>query len=167
MLMLFVGSLLVIGAGTAALCFLAHIRIIDAHEQAAASLAGISHYRPMLRLLEDEDIDPTLEPGTRGEVLARRRQLFREYLLDVGKDYGRLLARIRLIMVESAVDRPDLAKALLRHRSSFAIAMCRIEFRLRLHELGIGAEDLSGFADVINVLHCQVAALADTTVWGS
>ena len=156
-----------IAAGSAVLCFWAHIRIIDAHEQAAASVADISHYRPMLRLLGDEDTDLTSQPGTRGEVLARRRQLFREYLLDLGRDYGRLLARVRLSMVESGVDRPDLAKALLRHRALFAITMCRIEFRLRLHELGIGSENLSGLADAINVLHNQVAALADTTVWGS
>ena len=166
-LLLFAGSLLVIVAGSAALCFWAHMRIIAAHEQAAAPVADVSQYRPMLRLLVDEDIDFTSDKAARGEILAGRRQLFRKYLHGLTEDYGRLLAGIRLTMVQSGVDRPDLAKALLQHRALFAVALCRIEFRLWLHAVGIGTDDLSGVVDAFNVLQRQVMALADSTVWGS
>jgi hypothetical protein len=143
------------------------MRITTAHEEAAAPVADVSHYRPMLRLLVDEDIDLTSDEETRAEILARRRKLFRKYLKDLTGDYGRLLAGIRLTMIQSGRDRPDLAKALLRHRALFAIALCRIEFRLRLHALGFGKDDLAGVVVAFNVLQRQVATLADSTVWGS
>jgi hypothetical protein len=167
MLLLFSGLLLAVGAASAGLCFWAHMRIVAAHEKAAAPVADVSHYRPMLRLLVAEDFDLPSDNETRGEVLARRRRVFREYLHSLTVDYGRLLAGIRLTMIQSGVDRPDLAKALLRHRASFAIALCRIELRLRLHALGFGTEDLSELAVAFNVLQRQIAALADSTVWGS
>jgi len=40
--------------------------------------------------------------------------MFRGYLRCLTKDYARLLSGIREMMVESGVDRPDLAKALVR-----------------------------------------------------
>jgi hypothetical protein len=119
----------------------------------------------MLRLLSDDALasDPTL----RRELRADRRRLFREYLQALIEDYSRLLADVRLLMVQSDTERPDLAKLLVRSRISFAITLCRIDFCLLLHALGIGKSDVSGLVDSLNVLRTQAITLIDSTVWGS
>lgn len=47
-------------------------------------------------------------------------------------------------MVESSVDRPDLAKALLRNKAIFTAALFAVEFRLALHACGWGTVDVRG-----------------------
>jgi hypothetical protein len=91
---------------------------------------------------------------------SERRKLFRRYLACLTKDYGKLLAGIRMVMVQSGVDRPDLAKALAKNRALFAIAICRVEFRLALHSAGIGQVDISGVVGAFDALRDQVASFS-------
>ena len=111
----------------------------------------------MLRLLSEEDFSLAgSNPILRAKIGARRRELFRGYLRCLTKDYARLLAGIRRLMVESGVDRPDLAKALAKNRYLFALALCRIEINLQLHALGIGKVDVSGLVNALDALRNTV-----------
>jgi len=128
-------------------------------------------YRPMLRLLSDEDHDFVSDPALCKKLRIRRCDLFREFLGSLTEDYRVLLSGVRLLMAESGNDRPDLAKALVRNRVSFAVARCRIEVRLRLYALGIGQTDvlrleIQGLASALDVLRRQFSFLAESAVWG-
>lgn len=120
-------------------------------------------YRPMLRLLGDEDLDFVSGRSHLHRVLrAQRRQLFRRYLRCLARDYALLLAGVRAVMVQSGIDRPDLARALAKNRVLFAITLARVELRLALHAAGIGKVDISGLVDALESLRAQVTSLAST-----
>jgi hypothetical protein len=124
-----------------------------------ANLAG--RYRPMLRLLSDEDMAfAAIDPKVARSLKAERRRIFRGYLRCLTKDYGRLLAGIRMVMVQSHVDRPDLAYALGKNRMLFALAICRIEFHLSLHTLGLGKVDISGVVEAFDRLREHAVTLS-------
>jgi hypothetical protein len=161
MLLFFIGTLLAIVLGVFALQFFARLHVMNAVTMSQRPAPGASRYRPMLRLLSDEDL------GTGGfsrpvlrKIRAQRRLLFRAYLRCLTKDYGRLLMGIRMVMVNSGVDRPDLARALARNQVFFALAVCRIELRLQLHAAGLGNVDVSGLVEAMETLRIQVNLLS-------
>jgi hypothetical protein len=171
MLWLISCAFLLIAAGTAAVQFWTYMRTLDAQKQSAAPFVDADRYRPMLRLLSDNDADVIADPLLRRTLRAQRCDLFRKYLRYLTEDYGKLLAGLRLIMTESGTDRPDLAKALARNRVLFAIALCRVEFRLRLYALGIGEADavrldVLGLVDALNMLRGQFN-FVESAVWGA
>lgn len=136
-----------------------------------SSFVDSDRYKPMLRLLSDEDDKFVADAALRRKLRARRCDLFREYLCSLTDDYRETLAGLRLLMAQSNMDRPDLAKALVRNRVSFAIARCRIEVRLRLYALGVPNADIlklevQGLARALGVLERQFSFLAESAVWG-
>ena len=156
-------------AGAAAVQFWVHIRTLDAHKQSGAPVVDPDRYRPMLRLLSLEDTE-LADPALRRKFRTQRRDLFREYLRSLTNDYGKFLAEVRLTMTQSGIDRPDLAKALVRNRVLFAVALCRIDFRLWLYALGIGTAeglklDALGLVYSFNVLRGQFS-FVESAVWG-
>jgi hypothetical protein len=160
----FVGLLTIIAAGSAALLFVTRARLLDSTALSHARLPESDRYRPMLRLLSDADFDfVAANPVLRRTIRARRREMFRGYLRCLTKDYARLLSGIRRMMVESGVDRPDLAKALAKNRMMFTFALCRIEVHLQLHALGVGKVDVSGLVEALDALRGAVSVLTPAT----
>jgi len=148
---------IVLAAGSGILMLAARMRLLDSVAQSNRPLADAERYRPMLRLLSDADLKFTArDPALRAKVAAGRRELFRAYVRCLTKDYGSLLGSIRRLMVESGVDRPDLAKALAKNRLVFAMALCRIELHLRLHALGLSNVDVSGLVEALDGLRATV-----------
>ncbi len=140
--------------------FAARMRMLAANSPQKPILPDADRYRPMLRLLSDADLDfASKSPVLRAKIRARRRELFRGYLRSLTKDYAGLLSGLRRIMVNSDVDRPDLAKAVARNRVMFALALCRIEFDLQLHALGIGKVDVSGLVQALDALRGAVSVM--------
>lgn len=120
-----------------------------------------ARYRPMLRLLDDEDLDFVPANGNlRRNLRAMRRKLFRGYLRCLTRDYALLLAGIRGVMVRSGVDRPDLARALAKNRMLFAFSLYKIELRLAVHAVGFGKVDISGLVEALETLRQQVSVLS-------
>jgi hypothetical protein len=163
-------ALCLIVAGAVAVQFWMHMRTLNAHKQPGSWVADPDRYRPMLRLLSLEDTELLADPASRKKLRTQRRDLFREYLRSLTNDYGKFLAEVRLIMTQSGIDRPDLAKALVRNQVLFAVALCRIDFHLRLYALGIGdAEsvklDVLGLVYAFNVLRGQFS-FVESAVWG-
>jgi hypothetical protein len=97
-------------------------------------------YKPMERLLRDEDIRYLARHGLNrrsiGRMRAERRTIFRKYLRLLRCDFGRIVGMVRLAIVESQEARPDLAAALLRARVFFAYTVILMEMRLSLHAIG-------------------------------
>lgn len=154
-------TILALGAsGLLALHYLTRLRRIEAF---AANRAGLvfppaNRYRPMLRLLsENDEALLSSNKSLLRKFRKQRQEIFRGYLINLSSDYGNMLAAIRGSMVASGIDRPDLAAALVRNRSLFALAICRIEYRLLLNRMGLGsAVDVSGLVEAVSALQAQM-----------
>jgi len=156
-----VGSLLLIGFGSFAWQFLSRMRALRAAETLAPGSISADRYRPMLRLLSDDDLEfVAANTNLHRTLRSRRRELFRSYLRCLTRDYAQLLAGVRSVMVRSRTDRPDLARALAKNRMLFVMAICKVEFRLTLHAAGVGKVDVSGLVDALEALRGQVNVLA-------
>jgi hypothetical protein len=165
MLLIFAGALVLISFGGTCLQFLLKMRSLRSFAADGAHMLPADRYRPMVRLLSDEDLAfVAADPKRKRMLRAKRRDLFRGYLRCLTKDYARLLARVRFAMVQSGVDRPDLARALAKNRVLFALAVCRVEFRLAMHVIGSGSVDISGLVDALEALRGQVNVLSSTSL---
>ncbi len=128
------------------------------------STFSIGKYRPMARLLAEEDFEflasqKGYEPRIARVLRSERRKIFREYLRCLWQDFGRLEAAVRLLIVNSPEDRPELAVALLRQRLMFTRAVVAAEFRLVLHALGLGSVDVRGLVGSVDAMHARVGQL--------
>jgi hypothetical protein len=147
--------------------FVAHLQAL-AMETRPYKAIDVNRYRPMLRLLRDEECKfASSKAVSTRRLRAQRRTIFRGYLECLTKDYNAVLGAIRGVMVRSAIDRPDLAKALLKNRVLFAVALCAIDLHLCLHAAGVGRVEVSGLVGALDALHQQAHTLIDSTVWGS
>lgn len=128
---------------------------------------AMMRYAPMQRLLDNTDyrflaMHPAFGKARARALRARRRRVFRGYLRCLSRDYARVCASIRNVMIESGIDRPDLAKALLRNRAVFTAALFAIEFRLILHACGWGTVDVRDMVSALEGMRRQL----DTLVTG-
>lgn len=140
-------------------------RIPRAGETNSVTAMSAARYRPMLRLLSDDDLNfVAANSNLRRTLRARRRELFRGYLRCLTRDYAQLLAGVRSAMVQSGLDRPDLARALAKNRTLFILAIYKVELRLALHAVGVGKVDISGLVDAVEALRSQVSVLAAAPV---
>ena len=155
MLLVFLASLLLITIGCLAFHYAIRFNSLKAGSVTPLPQTVSRPYKPMLRLLSREDLQfISSAPELRKYLRASRRRIFRAYLRCLSKDYSRLLGGVRWIMVNSGVDRPDLAILLSRQRRAFAVAMCRIEWMLALHAMGFDnvKVDVSGLVSAIDNL---------------
>src|SRR5580658_4461034 len=116
-MVLFTCALFLIVFGSIFLKFVLKLRSLQSAEAGSRTSVAADRYRPMLRLLSDDDLAfVSANSKLHRELRAKRRNLFRGYLRCLTRDYARLLAGVRKAMVHSEVDRPDLARALARNR---------------------------------------------------
>lgn len=155
LLMFFPPMAAVIVAGCAAL-YVSKLNALSVSSAALSARAG--RYRPMLRLLSEDDFAPV--QGNKQllrRLRAERTAIFRGYLRCLARDYGSLLAGLRMAVVHSSVDRPDLARAILRNRMLFAGLLCRLDMLLFLHRAGIHGIDVTGLVEALDALRVQTA----------
>src|SRR5689334_21121456 len=98
---------------------------------------SVERYRPMLRLLDGQDLDflksqPGFTPSMAEKLRIQRCQVFRGYLRCLCTDFSRICAAIKLLMLHSRHDRPDLATVLIRNQMLFASGMVLVQARLLL-----------------------------------
>jgi len=158
---LIASALFLVALGALAWQLLPRMRIPGEGEASSAPAISADRYRPMLRLLSDEDLNFVAANSTLHKaLLTRRRELFRSYLRCLTRDYAHLLAGISSAMVQSGMDRPDLARALAKNRALFMITIYKVECRLALHAIGVGKVDISGLVDALETLRNQVSVLS-------
>jgi hypothetical protein len=126
---------------------------------------SVARYRPMARLLAEEDY--TFLAGQKGfnprlarQLRRERRRVFRSYLNCLKRDFGQFEAAIKVCMITSRVDRPDLAKALLKRRLVFTYALMVTEWGLALHSLGLGTVDVSRLVGSLDGMRIQLGQAA-------
>jgi hypothetical protein len=125
---------------------------------------SMERYRPMLRLLDGEDLrflqsQPGFTPRMVSRLRAQRCQIFRGYLRCLSSDFGRVCGAVKLLMLQSRRDRPDLAVVLLRSQFSFATAMLLVYGRLGLYRLGICGVDVSDLVRTFDLMRVELRQL--------
>ena len=125
---------------------------------------SIERYRPMLRLLDGEDLDflrsqPGFTPDMATKLRIQRCQIFRGYLRCLNADFARVCAAMKVLMLQSRNDRPDLAAALIRHQATFLCGMAIVRFRLVLYRWGMGAVDVTSLVQVFDTMRLALRTL--------
>jgi len=125
---------------------------------------SLDRYRPMLRMLDGGDIaflrsQPGFTPDMARKLRRQRTQIFRGYLRSLETDFGRVCAAIKLIMLQSKDDRPELAEALLRQQVTFACAMLSVRGRLFLYSKGISGVDVSKLVSIFDSMRVELRTM--------
>jgi hypothetical protein len=96
---------------------------------------SLDTYRPMERLLNEEDYrflerQPGYQPAIARQLRAERKRIFRAYLRQLARDFGRLVSIGELIMVGSQQDRTDLARTIASAQRQFYWNIACVEVSL-------------------------------------
>ena len=121
-------------------------------------------YQVMERLFPETDFrflstQPGFSPQMGRRFRAERRRIFRVYLRNLRKDFGRMALAVQTLIVHAAEDRGDLAAALMRQRLLFVVRMIAIEARLLLHAVGVGMIDVGGMVEAAETMQVQIRLL--------
>jgi len=109
---------------------------------------SMDRHRPMLRLLSQEDLhflraQRNFTPQMAKRFRIQRCQIFRAYLRQLDSDFKRLCMALKVVMVQSQHDRPDLALVLLRNQMTFACGMMMIQVQAVGYRYGVGTVDVT------------------------
>ena len=112
-------------------------------------------YRPMMRLLDSRDIEflrsqAGYTPKMESKMRAQRCQIYRGYLRCLDMDFQRVCTALKLVLVQSEQDRPDLSSVLLHNQILFATGLLAVHCRLVLYRWGICTVDADGLMRIFD-----------------
>jgi hypothetical protein len=121
-------------------------------------------YRPMMHLLDADDFEflqaqPDFTPGMARSLRAQRCRLFRGYLRTLSADFGRVVMALKLILVCSAHDRPELSSALVAQQVKFAMTLAGVHVRLFLFRWDLCRVDVSRLVSIFDSMRLELQAL--------
>jgi len=129
---------------------------------------SLERYRPMVRMLDGSDIaflrsQPGFTPGMAKKLRAQRTQIFRGYLRSLETDFDRVCAAIKLIMLQSRHDRPELAEALVRQQVAFACATLSVRAHLFLYRMGVCGVEVSKLVKAFDSVRLELRTMVPAT----
>ena len=129
---------------------------------------SVERYRPMMRLLDNQDVEflrcqPGFTAGMIKRLRAQRAMIFGEYLRCLRDDFQRVCFALKLLMLQSRRDRPDLAAALVRQQMLFTVAMVQARIRLLLYRAGICGVDVSDLVQIFDGMRLELRSLVPST----
>ena len=128
-------------------------------------LFSLSRYKAMERLLDDTDRQflwshPKFNQQEDKTFRAKRVKIFRGYMHQLSEDFNRICKALKLLMVQSRIDRPDLAGLLLKQQFTFSLAMMAVEVKLILYGFGCGGVSAKALMEPLTTVRAQLQALA-------
>jgi hypothetical protein len=131
-----------------------------------------SRYKAMERLLDEADERFLLSHrkfNSDGDQKFRRRRvkIFRGYMQQLSEDFTRICKTLKLMMVESRVDRQDLAGVIMKQQFTFTFLLMMVEMKLTLYSLGWAHVDAKALLQPLAALRSQLqmlAAIADPSL---
>jgi len=122
-------------------------------------------YKAMERLLEEADYQYLSSKSGDNKRLQKRLRdqrvrIFGAYVNCLSQDFTRICNAIKKIMVDSQVDRPDLAGLLMKQHFIFTFTVLTIEFRLVLYNFGLGAPDGRSLIEALESMCAQLRTLS-------
>jgi hypothetical protein len=124
-----------------------------------------ARYRAMDRLLSEENQNfLRLQPGwnRRKEKIFRkaRTRIFRAYVQQLSADFNKICKAIKLLMVTSEVDRPDLSGLLMKQKFLFVVGMISVELKLLLYGFGWSCVDVHDLMRTLETMRSHVQSFA-------
>ena len=125
---------------------------------------SIEQYRPMMHLLDagDEEFlqsQPGFTPAMAARLRLERCQAFRGYLRRLRTDFQRVCTALKLLMLHSRYDRPDLAKVLVHQQMMFECGMILVGFRLFLYRWGLCRVDVTDLVKTFDLMRRELRRL--------
>lgn len=125
---------------------------------------SVERYRPMLRLLDADEVavlktQPDFAARQEAQFRSQRARVFQGYLRCLSIDFERISMAMRVLMVRSRYDRPDLARVLIQHQILFASGMAVVRTRLFLYRWGLCDVDASGPIRSFEALRRELCSL--------
>jgi hypothetical protein len=129
---------------------------------------SIERYRPMMRLLDGGDLEflrsqPGFTPRMASKLRAQRCQIFRGYLRCLNGDFTRVCAALKVLMLQSRHDRPDLAGVLVQNQAMFAWGMAMVYSRLFLYRWGVCRVDVTRLVGIFDLLRLELRSFVPAT----
>ena len=92
-------------------------------------------YRPMLQILSQDEIlqmraQPGFTPRMESALRRERCEAFQRYLRALRADFSLCSLALKMVILQSQEDRPDLAIAVLRNQATFAWGLVGVRFRI-------------------------------------
>jgi hypothetical protein len=130
---------------------------------------SVERYRPMMRLLDGGDMDflrsqPGFTPRMASKLRVQRCQIFRGYLRCLNGDFQRVCAAIKILMLQSQQDRPDLAGLLVQQQIRFTCGMGLVHFRLFLYRWGLCGVDVTSLVKNFDLMRLELRSLVPVTL---
>ena len=130
---------------------------------------SVERYRPMMRLLQDDDLDflrsqPGFTSRMASRLRAQRCQIFRGYLRCLNTDFNRITVALKLVMLQSRDDRPDLASILLHQECLFVVSMLLVHVRVLLYRCGLGGVDVMSLVRIFDSMRQELQTLVPATL---
>lgn len=130
---------------------------------------SVERYRPMMRLLDGGDLEflqsqPGFTPRMAAKLRVQRCQIFRGYLRCLNGDFQRVCAAIKILMLQSREDRPDLAGLLVQQQMRFACEMGLVHCRLLLYRWGVCGVDVSRLVRNFDRMRVELRSLVPATL---
>jgi len=118
-------------------------------------------YRPMLRLLREEDLEflrrqPGATPALVRRFRAQRCRAFRGYLRWLSKDFDRACDALMVVMVNSPYDRADLLSGFVRSRFAFASSLIVVRCQLFLYRWRLAKVDIGRLVGQFDALRAHL-----------
>ena len=125
---------------------------------------SVERYQPMLRLLDADDLrflrsQPGYTRRMEARMRAQRCEIFRGYLRCLSEDFGRVCMALKVLMVQSRYDRPDLASALVNSQARFAAAIVSIRLRLLFYRWGFCSIDARPLVEIFDAMRLELRNL--------
>ena len=129
---------------------------------------SIERYRPMMHLLDGGDAEflrsqPGFTPGMAAKLRIERCQVFRGYLRCLRTDFQRVCAALKLLMLHSRDDRPDLAGVLVHQQLMFECGLVLVGFRLFLYRFGVCGVDVTDLVKIFDLMRLELRRLVPVT----
>src|ERR1700730_1485036 len=124
-----------------------------------------ARYHAMERLLDDTDAEflrshRSFDRKAQKAFRSNRIHLFRGYMHQLSADFGRICKALKVLMVHSQVDRPDLAGLIMKQQFTFSLAMMKLEVKLTLYGFGWAGVDAKAVMEPLAAVRAQLQALA-------
>ena len=121
-------------------------------------------YRPMMRLLDSRDFEflrsqNGFTPKMEAKLRTRRCQIFRGYLRSLDTDFQRVCMALKLVLLHSEQDRPDLSAVLVHHQIMFISGLLAAQFRVFLYGWGICTVDVTPLVRIFDVVRIELRAM--------
>jgi len=126
------------------------------------------NYRPMQRLLDPAEFRYLRDHGISKEKVntlrRQRRTIYRLYLRDVAQEFNRVHSVLRVLLVSSYFDRPDLAKLLAKQTFTFYPNLLLVEVRLTLYACGFEKMPKIDVLGPLEMIQAQLRQLTPATM---